>query len=72
MKLNFFFSEYFDMKDMKNASYILGIEIHHDRSKRLLCLSYKTYIIKILERFEISSCSSSEVSIIKGDKFSKF
>ena len=57
---------------MKDASYILGIEIHRDRSKRLLGLSQKIYITRILKRFEMSSCSSSEVSIAKDDKFSKF
>ena len=53
------------MKNIKDASYILGIEIHHNRSKRLLDLSQRTYITRILERFGISSYLSSEVSIIK-------
>ena len=67
-----FFFEYLDMKDVKDASYVLGIEIHHDKNKRLLGLSQRTYIIRILERFRMSSCSSSEVSIVKDNKFNKF
>ena len=34
-----FFFKYFDMKDMKDASYVLSIEIYYDKSKRLLGLS---------------------------------
>ena len=60
------------MKDMKDASYIFGIEIHRDRNKRLLDLSQRNYITRILERFGISNCSSSEVLIVKDDKFNKF
>ena len=67
-----FLSEYFDMKDMKDYSYVLGIKIYHDRSKRLFGLSERTYITRILEKFGMSSCLSSEVPIIKGNKFSKF
>jgi hypothetical protein len=36
-------SSKFDMKDMGEASYVLGVEIHRDRNKRLLSLSQKTY-----------------------------
>lgn len=31
-----FFSKNFEMKDMKDASFVLGIEIHRDRSKKIL------------------------------------
>ena len=57
---------------MKDVSYVLGIEIHRDRNKRLLSLSQRNYITKILKKFEMSSCSTNEVSIVKGDKFNKF
>jgi hypothetical protein len=36
-----FLSSHFDMKDLGEASYVLGIEIHQDRRKRLLGLSQK-------------------------------
>jgi hypothetical protein len=32
------------MKDLCDASYILGIEIHRDRTKGVLDLSQKAYI----------------------------
>jgi hypothetical protein len=34
------------MKDMGEASYVLGIEIHRDRQKGVLGLSQKSYIEK--------------------------
>ena len=39
-------SSTFDMKDMGEASYVLGVKIVRDRSKRLLSLSQETYIKK--------------------------
>ena len=38
--------KYFSMKDLGEASYILGIRIFRDRSKRILGLSQSTYIDK--------------------------
>jgi len=39
------------MKDMSEASYVIGIKIKRDRSQQILGLSQETYINKILERF---------------------
>ena len=41
----------FDMKDMGEAGYVLGIEIIRDRSRCLLGLSQRNYISKLLQRF---------------------
>ena len=41
----------FDMKDMGETSYIIGIKIHRERSRGILGLSQETYINKVLERF---------------------
>jgi hypothetical protein len=38
-----FMSSKFDMKDLGEATYVLGIEIHRDRSKGVLGLSQKAY-----------------------------
>ena len=46
-------SSNFEMKDMGNAVYILGVKISRDRSRRLLSLSQETYINKVLERFNM-------------------
>ena len=64
-----YLSDNFEMKDMGEATYVIGIEIFCDRSQGLLGLSQKSYINKILERFNMEKCSSGVVPIQKGDKF---
>ena len=49
---------------------MIGIEIFRDRSQRLLGLSQKAYINKVLKRFRMDKCSTSPNPIQKGDKFS--
>ncbi|KAK2969902.1 hypothetical protein RJ640_009848 [Escallonia rubra] len=46
-------SSTFEMKDMGEANYVLGVKIVRDRSKRLLGLSQETYIKKVIERFRM-------------------
>ena len=65
-----FLSKNFDMKDMGEASYVIGIKIHKDRSRGILGLSQETYINKVLERFRIKNCSPNVALIMKGDKLS--
>ena len=42
-------SSIFEMKDMGEANYVLGVKIFRDHSKTLLGLSQETYIKMILE-----------------------
>jgi hypothetical protein len=58
------------MKDLGEASYVIGIDIHSDRKQRILKLSQKTYIKKVLEIFRLKNYSAFVAPIIKGDKFS--
>ena len=62
---------HFDIKDLGEASYVLGIHILHDRPSGILRLSQETYIERILKRFNMQSCSSSKAPIVKGERFSK-
>ena len=64
-----FLSENFDMKDMGDASYVIGIKIHRDRFRGILGLSQETYINKVLERFRMKDCSPSIAPIVKDDRF---
>ena len=64
-----FLSRNFDMKDMGEASYIIGIKIHRDRSRCILGLSQEAYIDKVLERFRMKDCSPSVAPIVKRDRF---
>ncbi|PKI55030.1 hypothetical protein CRG98_024576 [Punica granatum] len=51
VKAKEWFSANFEMKDMGEADYVLGIKILRDRSRRLLKMSQENYIKNILERF---------------------
>ncbi|RVW51428.1 Retrovirus-related Pol polyprotein from transposon TNT 1-94 [Vitis vinifera] len=50
-------STHFDMKDLGEASYVLGIKILRDRANGVLKLSQRAYIEKILKRFNMHNCS---------------
>jgi hypothetical protein len=67
-----FLSSIFDMKDLGEASFILGIEIHRDRRKEVLGLSHKTYLEKVLKKFSMHACNPTPAPIIKGDKYGSF
>ncbi|GKF96545.1 retrotransposon protein, putative, ty1-copia subclass, partial [Tanacetum coccineum] len=45
----------FLMKDLGKAAYILGIKIIRDRSKRLITLSQRAYLEKILKKFRMKN-----------------
>ena len=64
-----FLSKNFDMKDMGETSYVIGIKIHRDIFQGTLGLSQETYINKVLERFRMKNCSPSVSPIVKGDRF---
>ena len=49
-------SKNFDMKDLGEASFVLDIEIHRNRSRGLLGLSQRAYVDRILERFNMQQC----------------
>ena len=58
-------SSNFEIKDMGEAAYILGVKIIRDCLKRMLALSQESYIKKILERFNIQDCKLINTPIIK-------
>ena len=64
-----FLSKSFDMKEMGDASYVIGTKIYQDRHKYTIGLSQESYIDKILERFRMNDCSASVAHIVNGDKF---
>ena len=64
-------SSNFEMKDMGEAAYILGVKISRDRSRKLLSLSQESYINKVLERFKMQDCKPIDTPIAKCDVFTK-
>mgnify|MGYP004607028067 CR=1 FL=1 len=65
-----FLARKFEMKDLGDASFVLGIQIYRDRARGILGLSQKGYIEKILKRFSMQDCKPGDTPISKGDKFS--
>ena len=63
-----FLSNHFDMKDMGNASYVIGINIFRDRHNGILGMLQETYINRVLERFRMKDCLPSVAPIVKGDR----
>ncbi|KAJ9558245.1 LOW QUALITY PROTEIN: hypothetical protein OSB04_012859 [Centaurea solstitialis] len=64
-------SRCFQMKDLGEAAYILGIKIYRNRSKRLIGLSQSTYIDKILKRFRMDESKKGFIPMQHGIVLSK-
>ncbi|KAI9200924.1 hypothetical protein LWI28_015124 [Acer negundo] len=61
----------FDMKDLGEASFILGIQVIRDRKNRTIALSQASYIDKILSRFSMQDSKKGMLPFIHGIKLSK-
>ena len=59
------------MKDIGEATYLLGIKIYKDRTKRLPGLSQSTYIDKILKRFSMEQSNRGYIPMVSGITLSK-
>ena len=64
-----FLARKFEMKDLCDASFVLGIQIHWDHSRGILGLSQKSNIEKVLKRFGMQDCKPGDISLANGDKF---
>lgn len=72
METKRFLSSKFDMKDLGEASYVLGIEIHRDRRNGVLGLSQKAYLEKFLKKYNMHASRVSPAPIVKGKKYGRF
>lgn len=54
------------MKDLGEASFVIGIKIHKDRSTKNTRTISKAHIEKVLERFKMKDYSSTTALITKG------
>ncbi|KAL0404112.1 UNVERIFIED_CONTAM: hypothetical protein Sradi_2052000 [Sesamum radiatum] len=64
-------STQFSMKNMGEASYILGIKIYMDRSRRMLGLTQSSYIEKVLKIFRMAHSKRGFLPMRHGIKLSK-
>ena len=56
----------FEIKDMGEARYVLGVEIIRNRPKKLLGMSQEAYIKKVLERFRMHYSKLVDTPVEKG------
>jgi hypothetical protein len=56
-------SDRFEVTDLGELNYFLGIEVHRDRTKRTITLSQPKYITNILERFNMAECHPSSLPV---------
>ncbi|MCO5555971.1 hypothetical protein L7F22_009515 [Adiantum nelumboides] len=61
----------FDMKDMGEASHILGMRIQRDRSAKLIWLSQTEYVDKVLQRFNMDRGKALSIPLPSYVKLSK-
>ena len=59
------------MKNLGEASYILGIKIYRDKSNRIIGLSQSTYIDKVLNRFSMQNSKRGFLPMCHGITLSK-
>ena len=61
----------FDMKDLGEANYILGIKLLRDQKNRMLALSQASYIDQIVARFGMENCKKGLLPFRHGICLSK-
>ncbi|CAA0829982.1 Unknown protein, partial [Striga hermonthica] len=64
-------SKQFSMKDLGEASFILGIKIYRDRFIRMIGLSQSMYINKVLKRFSMEESKRGYIPMSHGVSLSK-
>ena len=64
-------TEHFQMKDLGEASYVLGIKIYRDRKNRLLALSQASYVDKVIARFSMQNSKKGLLPTRHGVSLSK-
>ena len=64
-------SKEFTMKDLGEASYILGIKVYRDRSKRMIGLTQHMYIEEVMKRFSMENSKRGLLPLRHGIHLSK-
>ena len=59
------------MKDLGEAQYVLGFQIHRDRQARTLSISQGEYIKNVLDRFDMLDCKPVATPVATGVKLLK-
>ena len=67
-----FLSSKFDMNDLGEASFVLGIDVHRDKRKGVLRLSQRHTREKILKKYSMHASKPTPASIVKDDSYGNF
>nr|GEU58573.1 Gag-Pol polyprotein [Tanacetum cinerariifolium] len=65
-----YFKREFEMKDLGLVNKILGMQIHRDRVSKEIWLSQKSYVKKILQRFNMQDCKLISTPFLTNVKLS--
>ena len=58
----------FEGRNMKEVSYVLGMEVIRDRSKRTVTITHRNMITELLSRFHMSDCKRSPTPLVPKEK----
>ena len=58
----------FEGRDLKELSYVLGMEVIRDMSKRTITITHRNMIAEMLSRFNMSDCKRSPTPLVPNDK----
>lgn len=47
----------YEVKDLGEPSFLLGMAIHHDPKTKIISLSQRAYLTRVLERFQMANCN---------------
>lgn len=64
-------SDQFQMKDLGDAAYILGIKVYRDRKRKMLSLSQASYIDTVITRFSMQTAKKGLLPFRHGVPLSK-
>ena len=61
---------FFKLDDLGTTSFLLGVEIIHDRAAGMLTLLQRQYVVDILDRFNMSDCKGINMPMVPGLRLS--
>ena len=61
----------YEMKDLGELKFFLGIQVHRDRARKLIHIGQESYIRTILERFEMQDSKPANVPLPSSIKLTK-
>ena len=58
----------FEGRDLNELSYVLGMEVIRDRSKKTITITHRKMITELLSRFNMSACKRSPTPLVPKEK----